>query len=297
VLVVGAGQDAAMAGNAYDSGRTVSGKVFNILLLFAYGGSYTLSEIARHTSLPTSTAHRWVVELTRSGILERTDDARFRAGANVRLISKHALAAPAPTIRELARRAIEDLAAATSGTTVRLGVLDDLQVNYVEKAPGIRPVPALWEATAAPLHATAMGKVLLAFQGRDLVERVIERGLDRYTPYTVTSPERLRRVLEMIRITGVAPCRREYEATAVSIAAPVFAVGKTVVAALELEVRDRPDLSEMQPALLLAARSLTRTIATRHVCTESYIYVGAGVPGRRQTRRAPDDGTEPKMLH
>jgi hypothetical protein len=81
--------------------------------------------------------------------------------------------------------------------------------------------------------------------------------------YTLTTPDRLRRALAVTRLTRVALCRWELELGAAAVAVPVFGGGGTVVAALELKVRDlRSDLHTLQPALVVAARCLSRELAT-----------------------------------
>jgi hypothetical protein len=108
-----------------------------------------------------------------------------------------------------------------------------------------------------------MGKALLAFSPPTVVEALLERGLERFTPYTLTTADRLRRALAVIRLTRVALCRWELELGAAAVAVPVFGGGGAVVAALELKVRDlRSDLHTLQPALIVAARCLSRELAT-----------------------------------
>lgn len=269
-----------MAGNSADSGRSVTNKVVAILLTFTNGTVYSLTEIARLTGLPISTAHRLASELAAWGILERTEEGQYRAGVQLKVIGSQSTLAPA-NIHEKARRVMEDLAAATSRTNVRLGVLSNLNVAYIEKLPGSRPVSMFYEAITAPAHATAMGKALLAFSPPRTVDLVVRRGLERYTPYTLTSPERLRRALAVTRLTRVAVSRRELDDQASAVAVPVFGAGGDVVAALELEARDPQDLRRMQPPLIVAGRALSRELAATHnrghFALTAERYLGAAV--------------------
>jgi DNA-binding IclR family transcriptional regulator len=250
-----------MAGNSTDTGRSVASKVIAILLTFTSGSVFSLTEIARLTGLPISTAHRLATEMAAWGILERTDDGHYRVGEQLRVIGSEPALPPA-NVREKARRVMEDLATATSRTRVRLGVLDDLDVVFVEKLAGTRPVSMFVESASAPVHACAMGKALLAFSPPRTVEQVIARGLEGFTPFTLTSPERLRRSLGVTRLTRVAVCRRELDLDSSAVAVPVFGPGGAVIAALELEVQDPRDLRQMQPPLVVAARTLSRDLAT-----------------------------------
>jgi DNA-binding IclR family transcriptional regulator len=249
-----------MAGNSADAGRSVTSKVIAILLTFTTGKLYSLSEVARLTGLPISTTHRLATELAAWGMLERTDDGLYRAGQQLKILGSRATLAPIG-IQEKARRVMEDLATATGRNPVRLGVLRDLEVAYIEKLAGTRPVSMFYDAATAPAHATAMGKALLAFSPARVVDMVIARGLERYTPLTLTSPERLRRSLGVTRLTRVAVARREWDLATSTVAVPVFGAGGEVVASLELQSSQPQDLGRLQPALMVAASSLSRDLA------------------------------------
>ena len=248
-----------MAGNSADAGRSVTSKVIAILLTFTNGSVFSLTEIARLAGLPISTAHRLATELVAWGMLERTSDGHYRVGMQLHAIASQASPAP-PGIFEYARRILEDLAAAAGRGHVRLGILDGLEVAFIEKGAANRPLSMVFEPTTLPVHATAMGKALLAFSPPETVDRVISRGLTQYTEFTVTSPERLRRNLSTTRLTRVAVARRELEPTASTVAVPVFGAGGAVAAALELAVREPQDLRLIQGPLIVAGRSLSREL-------------------------------------
>lgn len=247
-----------MAGNSTDAGRSVTSKVISILMTFRTGDTYSLTEIARLTGLPVSTAHRLATELVDWGMLQRTGEGLFQVGTQLHAIADRATTT-VPNLHERARRAMEDLAAAASRAVVRLGVLHGLEAFYLEKA-GDRPVPVAFGSETMPLHATALGRALLAFAPARLVDAVIGRGLTRFTPYTTTRPEDLRHALSVTRLTRMAMCRREFDAELYTAAVPVFGPGGRVVASLELGLRDGHDLCLVRPSLIVAGRALTREL-------------------------------------
>ena len=69
-----------MTGNSAEPGRSVTSKIVAILLAFHDGDEHSLTDIAQRARLPASTAHRLLAELTAGGVLERTDDSKFRIG-------------------------------------------------------------------------------------------------------------------------------------------------------------------------------------------------------------------------
>lgn len=253
-----------MAGNSTDAGRSVTSKVIAILMTFRTGEAYSLTEIARLTGLPVSTAHRLSTELVDWGMLERTGEGLFRIGTQLHAIADRATTA-APNLHERARRVMEDLAVAASRAVVRLGVLQGTEALFLEKEPGDRPVPVTFGPDTLPLHATALGRALLAFAPAGFVEAVIGRGLTRYTRFTTTEPDDLRHALAVIRLTRVALCRREFDSDYCTAAVPVFGLGGRIVASLELGLRDGHELCMVRPSLIVAGRALTRELQTSTV--------------------------------
>jgi len=248
-----------MAGNSAEPGRSVTSKVVAILLAFHDGDEHSLTEIARLTCLPVSTAHRLVTELAGWGVLERTEESTFRVGLPMKTIASRGSCTPA--MIELARRVLEDLTAAVR-TGAQLGVLTDTCVAYIEKRCDHSPVTTFAQTPRLPAHATALGKALLAFSPDDVVDSIIGRGLEAYTPNTLTDPEQLRRRLASIRLTRVAISRWELEPGMSAVAVPVFGAGGIAVAALGLNTPNlRTDLPMVSSVLTVAARSLSRELA------------------------------------
>jgi len=190
-----------MAGNSSEPGRSVTSKVAAILMSFTSGRGHALVDLARQASLPTSTAHRLARELTDRHLLERTDDGEFRAGLPLRMLSGEP--AEPPTLHERAPFVVDDLCEATRATA-QLGVLDDMEVAYIERQPGFRPVTTFSAAARLPVHATALGKALLAFAPAQVVRMVLGPSLPAFTPATLTNPECIHRALQCVRLHGMA---------------------------------------------------------------------------------------------
>ena len=253
-----------MSGNSLDSGRTVTSKLVAILMTFTEGDAHPLPEICRLTGLPVSTAYRLVCQLTAHQILVRAEDGAYRAGQCLQAFAVQE--SPPETILDWARPVMEDLSLALR-THVRLGVFYDLAVAYIEKSPGHQPITRFAPTATVPAHATALGKVLLAFAHPEVVDAVIAQGLTRYTPFTLTSSSQLRKALALIRLSRTAVCRRELDPRVAELAMPVLdPAGQVVFAALSVRAGDPDmDLRVMHPALLVAARSLSRSEGIRDI--------------------------------
>jgi len=161
---------------------------------------------------------------------------------------------------------MEDLFRAT-GLQVRAGLLDQMQVAYIEKASVSRPVSRATPAARLPTHATALGKVLLAYSPTRMVDAILARNLKQYTPFTVTNPERLCATFRSIRTSRIAVCDRELDSAWCAVAAPVFGPAGRVIAAIELRVPDLAgERSSVRSVLTLGARSLSRQLSQICLC-------------------------------
>lgn len=220
----------------------------------------TLTELARRAALPLATAHRLIGELQRWGALDRLASGEYVIGR--RLWDLGLLAPVQSGLRQAASPFLHDLYGATLAT-VHLAVRDDDEVLYVDRLAGHVSVPVVSEVgSRLPMHATGVGKVLLAYAPPGVVASVLA-DLSRVTPYTVVNPARLLAQLERVRIDGFATTGDEMSLGASSVAVPVRGTDDEVVAALGIVVPDlRRERSRLVSALQVAARGISRTLAS-----------------------------------
>jgi DNA-binding IclR family transcriptional regulator len=249
-----------MAGNTSVPGATVTSRLLAVLGAFGeHHRSLTLSEIARRADLPLPTAHRLARELVGGGALDRLVDGRYVIG---RLVWEAGLLAPVQgRLRQVAEPFLHDVFAATMAT-VHLAVRDDDEVLYLDRMQGRASVPIVSTVgTRLPMHATGVGKVLLAHAPGDVRERVMAE-LARITAYTITRPELLAAQLERVRRDGVATTAEEMSLGACSLAVPVVQSSDgTVVAAIGVVVATlKRDRQRLLGALQVAARGISRLL-------------------------------------
>lgn len=209
--------------------------------------------------------HRLVGELVAWGGLERDLDGRYRVG--LRMWEIGALAPRGPGLREAALPFMEDLYEATHGN-VRLAVRQDTNVMFVEHIAGHTTVRLRTTVgVRLPMPTTGGGLVLLAHASAELVDQVLARPLPRFTPYTVTSPVQVRRMVDDVRKNGFAVCDRQMTMEAVSVAAPVQSPDGETIAALSVAVRrqGRPTVQTLVPRVMSAARGVSRALTGRRV--------------------------------
>lgn len=257
-----------------ESGRaprdSVAVRLLSLLGAFRPGDeALTLTELARRTGLPQPTALRLVRALTDWGALDRTPSGCYQIG--LRLFQVGMLAPAQRSLREVALPYMQDLFDVTK-ENVLLGVLEHQSVLYVEKIRGQSSASALTTSGGRlPMHATAIGKVLLAFGPEEEREAACNQPLRQFTSATLKDGSALRKDLAETRERGYAVANQELRPGRVSVAAPVLNYAGAAVAGLAVMGQSRNiDVSRVAPAVLTAGLSLSRQL---------------GMPLRRGSRR------------
>ena len=201
------------------AGPSVTSRV--VALLGAFDTEHralALSDLARRSGLPLTTAHRLVGELVAGGLLARRADGDYVVGRRPWDLG---LLAPVQSgLRDVASPFLHDIYAATLAT-VHLAVRDGDRALYVDRLAGSASVPVVSQVgSRLPLHATGVGKVLLAWAPDDVRAGVLD-DLVRVTPYTITRPATLEEQLRRVRREGWAHTAEEMSLGACSVAVPV----------------------------------------------------------------------------
>jgi DNA-binding IclR family transcriptional regulator len=219
----------------------------------------TNSEISRRLEIPKSSASYILRVLERRGYLWREPGShRYRLGLELMTLARGVEAgqdmrqAAIPVLRQLADR---------SRLTAHLGVIEQGQAVYVEKAdgPGLIKVNT-WPGRRTDAHSTSIGKAIAAFLSDEELEAIArERGLARRTPKTLTSLARLRRDLEQVRARGYAVDDEENNPGVRCVAAPIFDASGRVVASVNVT----GTTSQIGDAALPKVADLVRDAARR----------------------------------
>lgn len=240
-----------------DERRSVLRRALRILETFSdCPTGLSLSEISRRSGVPLTTAHRIVGELLDWGALERDSTAGYRIG--LRLWEIAALAPRSVGLQRVALPFMQDLYE-TTHRGVHLAVREGDEVVFVERFVSPETVSERPRVGGRyPLHATAVGLVLLAHAPTELQEKVLNGPLKVYTQYTYSQACELREVLADVRRVGYAVSARQINSKYVSVAAPIYGAENTVVAALSLIV---PYTESHGPTLGYLVRATARGIS------------------------------------
>ncbi|MFC3738693.1 IclR family transcriptional regulator [Paractinoplanes deccanensis] len=197
-------------------------------LLAGTSGHLALGEIARSLDLAKGTVHGILSTLRHVGFVEQDRaSGHYRLGATLLNLGTSHL-----DVNELRSHAINwaDPLAARSGEAVRVGTVADGQVLVVHHV--FRPddtFQTLDVGSLLPLHATALGKVLLAYGAAGSAPA---EELDRFTRRTIRTPQALATELQQVRDAGWSREVEEMTPGTASLAAPIRGYGGLVVGAV-----------------------------------------------------------------
>jgi IclR family acetate operon transcriptional repressor len=195
------------------------GRSVAILDALADGGELGINELARRVGTTASTVSRQVGTLVEARLVEQVPaNGRYRLGLRLVELANAVLARL--DVRAVARPHLEALVD-VSGETATLSVPGDpdaVTVDFVRSPQYVQGSPQVGRPSIA--HATAAGKVMLAFTGRSP-----RPPLARYTERTIVDPAELEAELERARRRGFAEAFEEREPDLNAIASPVWASG------------------------------------------------------------------------
>lgn len=238
-------------------------------------------EVANALGVHPRTARRLLNRLLVEGYVTRTGSHRRKYGITTRIV---AVAGRALEESELVRRAapfvdrLRDEAAAAA----RLSVASFRSALPLVEEPSVgqEGMARAQLGVRVPCHASAEGKVLMAFRPR-WCESVLSRALDPHTQRTLVDVDAMHAHLDEVRRRGYAIEDGEHIDGVGSIAAPVFDHTGEAVAALGIVVAsDRlvGDAARLAALTVLAARGLSDAL------------------GFVQGANAPDEGLSAAVL-
>jgi DNA-binding IclR family transcriptional regulator len=230
-----------------------------VLDALAEGEELGTNELARRTRINASTVSRLLATLAARGFVEHVPESgRYRLG--LRLLQLGNSVVERLDLRAVAGPHLEALVAET-GETATLsapGERDAVTVDFAQSRASVQSVAHVGRRSVA--HATATGKVLLAFGGVELPKPPLEV----FTQRTITDRRALEREIRRVRTRGYAEAVGEREEELNAVAAPVFEARGSLAAILGLQGPasrfDRTAMRKTLPALLARAGTISNSL-------------------------------------
>jgi IclR family acetate operon transcriptional repressor len=225
----------------------------------------TVGELTKIFGLPKSTVQRTLVTLSEAGWLRasRKDTTRWEIGARVLAVRPAALQGSSlfAAAREPMVRLRDEV-----NETIHMSVPDGLQcmvvADRVDSTHAVRTYHEIGDIS--PMHATAVGRSILAYLPQSDVDDALAGPLERYSDMTVTDPQELRAELKRVRANGYALNRNQYRTGVCAIAAPILDEDGTPVAAIAISMPDSRFDEDRLPELGELVARATGEISSRH---------------------------------
>lgn len=228
----------------------------------------TLSELAEETGQSAATVYRVLTTMAAHKMLEIDEESQlwyvgagaFRAGSAFLRRSN---------VVERSRAAMHALMRDT-GETANLGLAEDGQVIFISQVETHETIRAFFPpGTKSPMHASGIGKALLAHYPRERVEQIAEtEGLERFTDRTNSNLDDLMNDLERVRRRGYAIDNEEKATGMRCIAAAIFNTHGEAIAGISVSGPGfripGPKQSEFGERVRAAADTVTEAIGGRY---------------------------------
>ena len=243
----------------------VLNKTFSILeILLQQGSAMNMTEISKKLDLYPSTTHRILDTLKHWGYVEQEpNNQEYQLGLKVlelgmaKLQQIDLVREATPYLKELVNQGNE---------TVHLGVLEEGEVLYLAKEESSQTIRMCsYVGKRAPLHCTALGKVLLAFLPEEERKNILEqKELPRLTDNTITDRNKLEKELSKIQKQGFALDQEENEKDVRCIAAPIRNYQGKVIAAISISSPafriDEKVQNNLKVALIETSRKISKRL-------------------------------------
>jgi IclR family transcriptional regulator, KDG regulon repressor len=190
-----------------------------------------LTDIANSLQLPKSTVSRLLNDLVLEGYLEKTK-SKYRLG-----LSLLNLSGVLTSHLEIHREAMDSLymLVAKLEESAHISILEGVNVVYIMKVECKHSVRLLSHVGKNnPATCTSSGKVLLSYESEEVIKKVIDSGLPKLGPNSITKPSDFLQQLLTVKKEGYSLCIDEMHEDVISIAAPIMDYTGNVIASVSV---------------------------------------------------------------
>ncbi len=211
-----------------------------------------LQVIADSVDLPLSTTHRLLQSLIAVGYVELEAESRLYTGG-ARLQRLLVMSSGSATLAALAEPVLRSLAEKFAQVAYITGLAGDSVELQAHVLPRAASSALVYPGNLFPVHATAAGKAIFAFQSDDVIAAKLAEPLERFQPGTIVDAPALRAELARVRESGFAVIDSELNKGVFAVACPVKVPRAGVLHAVGLVGLKEQMLSGFEIAQYVAA--------------------------------------------
>jgi len=243
-------------------------KVFALLQALSERNDTGISDLSVRLAMPKATVYRFLQTMMTLGYVRQESDSE-RYGLTMKVFELGTKALQYPDLIDLAKHHMQMLADVT-GETVHLATLIDSEIIYIHKVDS-RHMLGMYSRVGrrAPLHCTAIGKVLMAWEDPERRDRVLKGAeFKRYREKTIVEPVAFQAELDRVKVQGFGEDREEFDDHIRCLGVPIFDRLNRPIAGLSISFPTfRYDESkEAETVAMLKAAS--KDISTQLGCTQ-----------------------------
>ncbi|MCV2419200.1 DNA-binding transcriptional regulator KdgR [Paucibacter sp. DJ2R-2] len=243
-------------------------KVFAILQALSERSETGISELSVRLAMPKATVYRFLQTMMTLGYVRQQADSE-RYGLSMKAFELGAKALQYPDLVDLAKHHMQMLADKT-GETVHLGTLIDSEIIYVHKIDS-RHTLGMYSKVGrrAPLHCTAIGKVLMAWEHPERRDRILDGAeFKRFRDKTIVERGPYLAELERVRAQGYGEDREEFDDHIRCLGIPIFDRLNQPIAGMSISFPTFRYDEEKAPEIIAMLTAASRDISTRLGCTK-----------------------------
>jgi len=224
-----------------------------------YETPISLKILSADTGLHPSTAFRILSAMMEAGFVEKDTAGHYMLGK--KLVSLAGRVRRGVDLREQALDIMQSLRDVI-GETVNLTVREGDEVIYIERVTPNRMMRVEQViGSRAPLHVTAVGKLMLAELGDYFIQAYANRtGLNRFTPHTITTEKDLLNSVYRDKQQGFAYDNEEAEEGVGCIGVLLYDSSKNVVGGLSISAPIERRKDEWVKLVQDAARKISERL-------------------------------------
>ncbi len=260
-------------------------KVFAILQALAQRSEIGISDLSVKLAMPKATVYRFLQTMKTLGFVRQESDSE-QYGLAMKLYELGSKALVNPDLIDLAKHHMQMLADQT-GETVHLGTLIDSEIIYVHKVDS-RHMLGMYSRIGrrAPLHCTAIGKVLMAWEHpgrRDLI--LADAKFTRFRDKTIVDRAAYLEELSRVRAQGYGEDREEFDDHIRCLGVPIFDRLGQPVAGLSVSFPTFRYDEAAAPKVVAMLHAASRDISAHLGCTENPLDLDKAVGSKPRTVR------------
>jgi IclR family KDG regulon transcriptional repressor len=250
-------------------------KVFAILNALGERSDIGITDLSVRLAMPKATVYRFLQTMKSLGYVRQEADSE-RYGLAMRMFEIGAKALPSPDLVDLAKHPMQMLADAT-GETVHLGSLIDSEIIYIHKVDS-RHMLGMYSRVGrrAPLHCTAIGKVLMAWEHPERRDRILDGAeFKRFRDKTITDRAAFLAELAQVKQQGFGEDREEFDDHIRCLGVPVFDRLGQPIAGMSVSFPTFRFDEAKAPEVVKMLQRASRDISEKLGCTRYPIEIAA----------------------